>query len=95
MVIEYFIMLLIRGVGPAQVVHLAEKHFGWRGNGTVLAWDAAEAVPYALDEENPPLYDHIIHDVFSGTQPPPPPPPSPPFQIANFSPIGPYDPDVN
>lgn len=49
-----------------QVVEVAEKYFGWASNGSVLAWDAELAVSDMLEEEEPPLYDHIIHDVFSG-----------------------------
>lgn len=50
----------------SEVVDVAEKYFGWVSNGSVLAWDAELAVSDMLQEEEPPLYDHIIHDVFSG-----------------------------
>lgn len=49
-----------------QVVEVAEKYFGWASNGSVLAWDAELALSDMRAEEEPPLYDHIIHDVFSG-----------------------------
>ena len=49
-----------------QVVALAEKFFGWKVNGSVMAWDAGLAVDDLLETQPRPQYDYIIHDVFSG-----------------------------
>lgn len=49
-----------------EIVHLAKTYFAWHGNGSVLESDAEDGILELLADEKPPLYDHIIHDVFSG-----------------------------